>query len=1075
MKKHFIVFLSLILLLLLTFSSFNINVNAEEQGTRFPFEEYTEYYLYMGGGAAGANPPYNINGVDYWWTNSFGVSVNKYRWDEVDHSSQGSTFDQGEIAKQSAKYYWAEPIGMREAAAKWKEDDPYFDFDFDFESYSEKINQGKTFRSVEEQVKIWEEGLDGSFSNGYSGTRELTNYNGGWIYYEYKEYPTWSDEKTRISATYEYLRAMPEVPGLYFHFQFYIYGGDEYDSSKRAEFEALKHWKDEWFNVDYLWIWKDDYQVAGQTNNNPNQNNNNGTQNGGTTQNAEETPGEDKGTMIPLAIVVGIAAAGAAIAGVAGASGNNSDVADEDKKKKSYKMYVQKDFGDSIRKGAKEASIIRARMAEIDEFGKEKERNDLTAKITASAEGMNIEKTNISGKYFEATVRVPKEYNEETASITFTFTGEGGMFTNTINFKVVDGPLLQFIKVGDEEGTHNENCGIHVIFGDSFTYDAIFKVVDATTPPKVEDIGASNITDFNVSFEETGTTSEFKMLVKNNSKALDNEEIFKKVKEEKFEISINLKDEEKPIKGYVTIKLHPEGISVESDEIEKKGEIEYVHIYAYEKANAGEMDNKYQSTEMKLYLAIKGKDKAIIDPKEAEYKIEKIKDSGGRGTKVEIERSISEKYQYKEEFDNKNYQETRYTFKPESNLVDPDDGSMYLVLLPVSASYDGYNYDVDIPLRLCGIDKDQMEDWNKEYEKLKERIEKFSTPENKSKWMDKFYEITKDTKPSVEELRLTSKYVVMQYMRYWTVESEKHLDDAKMYDVIINYLEWAKFFGDCAFSMLLDAYAGPVASAFIAPAKDFFVSAIGEIIAAWHHGQKIDFDKFEFTSNLWAIGDNLLSDNISIANVKDALRTLSMYFAYSTLKNFYLKLRNENKFDIYGAIIAGFTDMTKAGIKKMAGKLFDGCMKKCAKFRAGISARVGAFVSKHLGEGKTIDLRVVDGISRTGYLRKILDGLFGDAVDKLFEKAGEIHDNFIESETNYEIDVDGHLIVTSYIDAFGYHYIYTVDVTQALINGLLAANPATFGMYIYNELFGNAPTASTILIPPKDPPLPNKD
>ena len=133
MKKLFKDFLFLVLFVLLSFSGFHIIVNAEEQGTRFPFEEYSEYYLYMGGGAAGMNPPYNINGVDYWWTSSFGVSVNKYRWDEVDHDSQSSTFDQGVVARQSAEYYWTEPIGMREASKNANKDNPYFETDFCFE------------------------------------------------------------------------------------------------------------------------------------------------------------------------------------------------------------------------------------------------------------------------------------------------------------------------------------------------------------------------------------------------------------------------------------------------------------------------------------------------------------------------------------------------------------------------------------------------------------------------------------------------------------------------------------------------------------------------------------------------------------------------------------------------------------------------------------------------------------------------------------------------------------------------------------------------------------------------------
>ncbi|MBO4366880.1 MAG: hypothetical protein J5843_04405, partial [Clostridia bacterium] len=60
----------------------------------------------------------------------------------------------------------------------------------------------------------------------------------------------------------------------------------------------------------------------------------------GTTQDAEETPGEDEGVNVPAAIVVGVLGAGGAVAAAAAVAGSAKSGSDKEKQK-SYKMYVQ--------------------------------------------------------------------------------------------------------------------------------------------------------------------------------------------------------------------------------------------------------------------------------------------------------------------------------------------------------------------------------------------------------------------------------------------------------------------------------------------------------------------------------------------------------------------------------------------------------------------------------------------------------------------------------------------------------------------------------------------------------------
>ena len=794
------------------------------------------------------------------------------------------------------------------------------------------------------------------------------------------------------------------------------------------------------------------------------------------TSNAWITTGEDGGVTVPVSIVIGLVSAGTALIGAA-TLGNSSNAAlDEEKRRKSYKMYVQKDFGDSIRKGAKQASIVRARMAEIDELGKEHDRDDLTKNITATSNEMEIVNTRVNGRYFEAHVRVPANYESDKATLTFTFTGEGGTFINNVIFRVVDGAELQFILVGEGEGTYNENCGIKAIEGDGFTYDATFEIANATTPPKKEDISSTPNSNFDVEFEETDKPATFRMLVKNKTVASSEEDIFTDIKQEKFEINVKLEDEEKPLQGFVRVDLYQEGITFAASEKGEKNGAKYIQIQAYEKEKSQGLDGAWQATEIKITLAIKGDNKVIINPQEAEYEFDKLQPTG-IGSKEDVERSIASKFEYDKDFDKDNYTEPRYTFTPKSHLCEPEDGTFFMVYLPVKATFDGKIYDRNAPLRLRGLDPDPMEkEWQKEYDKLKERIQKYSTPENKSKWEEKLQSLVGEAKPSVEELRLTSKYVVMQYMRYWTIEAEKHLDDAKMYDKIVDYLEWAKFFGDCAFSYLIAAYAGPsaasVVDAIVSPIKDFTLEAAGEIIAAKIRGQSVEFDKFDFVKVALDAGDNLISGNISFTDWKKAASTLGMYFAYATLKNFYINLVKNDKCDLYGALIAGFKDMTKAALTSMAGKVFDAVLKHYASSRKKISIKIGQFITENLGAGKTFDLRNMGDLNRAGYLRKVLDGLFGMGVEYLVNKAEEDHNKLIESETDIGFNEQGELVVKVYFYAFDEQYTAGINLTKIFLYGTAPLAPVTFFMYLYNSYFDGVPSANSIIEKPNDPPLP---
>ena len=797
----------------------------------------------------------------------------------------------------------------------------------------------------------------------------------------------------------------------------------------------------------------------------------------GTTHEAGEDPGEDEGVSVPAAIVIGVLGAGAAIAGAAAASGGDGD--DGDGKRSTYKMYVQKDFGDAIRRGADKPSVIRARMAEVTANGAEHDRDDLTAMISVSGEGMNIESAVLSGRYVEAMVRVPEEYSEDSASIMFTFNGEGGTFENKVVFRVVDGPRLRFMEETPEGYVpYHENCGINAIPGDGFTYTRLFMIEDATKTPSIDDISAVDTGEFDVSFEPTGTPTVYKMHVRNNTSAQPEHDLFARASEKNFDIRVNVEGESKPVLGHVGVSLYPEGITIASDQEGKKNDVKYVRVRAHEKDHVGDLDKKWQVSQIKFTLAVKGGDKAIVDPHEAKYSFEKLRGSGGLGMRADKEQALAEKYEYKEAWGEWN-DKFVYEFEPNANLAEPEDGTFFMVILPASAEYDGKTYRAEIPLRLRGKDPDPMGDWEKEYKELERRIEKFSLPENKDMWLEKMKECATDPRVSVEELRLVSKWILREYMAYWTTQQSRDRAEATMYNVIVNVLEWTKFAGDCAFSFLITAYAGPVADALLSPVKDFAAGAIGEVIAAVNNGESLDMsimERFEFSKNLAAAGDNLVSNAIDLTNWKKAAATLGGYFVYCAMKNYLLKLNEKGESDIWGSLCDAFKDMTGAALKSKAGELIGKWLKNSKTFQEKIGPKIASYFKETSFD--TLQKKLNDSLDLHGDLRKIA----GYSNDKVFEaKVIDVVEKYINGLVGQGFDkvreaYDSSKFVIE--DGFVY-YCFTLHLFDALHYGIklnltriLQAMSGDFFGWFYDYFFAGIPAAESVVEVPKDPKLP---
>lgn len=148
---------------------------------------------------------------------------------------------------------------------------------------------------------------------------------------------------------------------------------------------------------------------------------------------AKDEAGEDGGTTIPSIIILGTLGAGAALAGAAGQGGE-----DDKKKRSQFKMYINKNFGSSLKKGEPPQDVF-ARIAEITPDGREIPRPDLTEQIRvySSDDSLIVKDGGMANGYRRAVVSVyDTEDQPPEGKVSFFFEGEGGTFTQNVIFNI---------------------------------------------------------------------------------------------------------------------------------------------------------------------------------------------------------------------------------------------------------------------------------------------------------------------------------------------------------------------------------------------------------------------------------------------------------------------------------------------------------------------------------------------------------------------------------------------------------------------------------------------------------------
>ena len=930
---------ALLIFMLLLFPS--LLASARETGNPFPFSKYSNYTLVV----STAYPAFErdlreskkVENHDFQYKIPVYVEILKYGPAEVSEDEYDSV--DNFVASQTAEIKVYKIDGLWEHTYESHTYPKVGGYDVGIHSMKD-IDYNSTETTIESIVDALRAKADKGLASDKKGVHEVTEYAGGWLYtYSYARLD-YADKVYSRESEYRYIRPIPEVPGLYMELSIGFTGGDYYDSSYNFDETAFKaveqEWRDKFFNVDYVIEWKDDYKEADDASSDITES---------VTQSAEQESGEDDGVVVSDdivegsgkkdsdsdkgssksgsvksshdydddgmgvggAIAVGVLSTGAAVGAGAAAASSGKGKNNNGKKKKSYKMYVQKDFGDAIRRGAAKPVKIRARMAEVGADGVSRDRNDLTALIGVSGDGMTIHDAALVGRYCEATVSVPENNYNDTANIIFTFNGEGGTFTNTVIFRLVDGPSIKFVEETEKPGEFilsSSRCYIDAIYGDKFTYTAKFMVVDATVMPEVKDITADKINGFDVRFEETDRQYVYQVIIKNNTAALPEKEqsVFAKPTEMTFDFHVKEQGEDKPLEGHVSMCMHNEGITVSSKEIKR----EALWIDTLPVENSGVSFSDIRPVLFDVLVCYIGKDGAVI-LKNPEVSFGDINDKGLYGN------TFKENFRFK----TARLSDGTHGFFPIDTL--PQACEPYEALLPIT--YKGEKkLEAEMPLRLGGEEPTppSQAEWEKAYEKLKKDIEIFGVDTNDSTTK---YLLAHAHEHSAEELAFTRKWIIIAGMHFYAEQSRQY---QKIDQTMTRYIIVANSFvkaGDYAVEVLLTMYwgktAGKITANFVNPLKNMLANYIGQYIGPGSESGTGDYEKMPFFKTILSGTQDALSEAMTGDLKPDPEKLgyiVSAYLMVSFVKHYY-EGEDNVKGDIYRSMIAAGGDLTLAKFK----------------------------------------------------------------------------------------------------------------------------------------------------------------
>ena len=666
----------------------------------------------------------------------------------------------------------------------------------------------------------------------------------------------------------------------------------------------------------------------------------------------------DKKTSLPKAvsIAVGGAALGAGAAGALGGNGGggnsgggqdspSQETAEEEKKR--YKMFISKDFGDAIKKGAPPVTV-RARIVEISaKSGLQKPRPDLTERITVSGEGMQTGSVTMDGMWINAQVYAAEESPAKEGTVVFTFNGEGGRFHNRVVFRLVGKPYIVF---PDAEAGSSDMVQ-KMVADDENAYAVRFFFEDAVGEPEkiLLDTGGR----FHAKVREAETVRTYYADVIQNPGA-DSRAAYIAPERAWIGIHAEFANNDTADGGFYA-EIWPEGLSISSRHVSK----DRLMIDTVPNPDAGDLDYKIRPTDFEVKLAYR--DNASGKPVFL--------------TGEDLKPRFSDLYQvdrYGKTFtDNFRYtintQFDLYAFEPQDTL--PMLKDPYEAMMDIECEAGGEVYAQSMPLGFYG-EKPLLPvsmEWEEVYKKLKRDIEIFGI--GKDPQLSVMLRNAREH--SADELRDLRRKVIEAGVAFYMEYGEAYRDYEKLLTKYIVVAGTMVSAGDLAVEYILKYYFagyGTIVAKFSNPLKNLLCTYLGEYIANGNIDAAPDFIETvqkgceealsaAITGMFW--GDDLEGDvNVAVSLGKKSLNiikppvteqiknVLGYVIATYLLLRFvhhYNKGKDGEKGDIYRSVRAAFADF---GLTMLKAWFLDMVSEKCSSLFGKIGEACGKMYKK---------------------------------------------------------------------------------------------------------------------------------
>ena len=423
------------------------------------------------------------------------------------------------------------------------------------------------------------------------------------------------------------------------------------------------------------------------------------------------TSGRDDGTS--TAAKVALSVGGAVVAGavaLGGRSGKKNGAEEDEKKRKTYKMKVFKNFGDGLRRGAKPVPVW-ARIVEVVD-GHERNRPDLSERITASGEGMTVSLAGIQNTYQTAMVSVPMDSAAAKAALVFTFAGDGGVFRNRISFRVLGEPRIVFPRL-TEDGTgwvmNADLDTVRMVAGMGGTARLRFVIADADEEPV--DITFGKADGFSVKrVKDTELAFTYWAEITNRTLPMEKENgVFAEPENRDITIRAEFADGSAAENAF-RVELWPDGISVPAKDA-RDGALE-VDTRPDERAGEGFAERKPAGFE--VYVCYTDTDGAAVILENPTLRFGRLDDGGKYGL------TFQENFEY----DLSRTGSAGFLLFPKVTLPvlrDPYEAKMTI-------SYEGVKPSrAELPMRFLGETptRPSSAEWNAAYERLKKSVTYF--------------------------------------------------------------------------------------------------------------------------------------------------------------------------------------------------------------------------------------------------------------------------------------------------------------------------------------------------------------